>query len=407
MAGTVKVVLRKCRKQRDGRYPLAIRLTRNRQVKYIFTGYSAQEREWNGKYPNYLNNKHPNQSELNNHLIQIYSTAISQKLQLEQQEKPFTVADLYSKLINKRKSNSLFGLSKEVMDQLITSGRVGSAECHKTALNAVKRFNNGKDLCFEDINYKWLKDFEAYHYSRGNTPVSLGVYLRSIRSLYNRAIKYNLISESHYPFGRNKYTIPTGPSRKRAISKADILKIEQLVFQPYSYLWHAKNYFLFSFYTMGMNWSDMAHLKMKNIVNNRIEYIRLKTKRKTVKGFSIGINAKIQSILSFYTKNKNIEDFIFPIIKRNDNPTHIRADVKNKLRRYNQNLERIGNQCGIKEKLTSYVSRHSWATIAKKSGIDIGIISDALGHNDTQVTRVYLDSFGSEEIDKANDRVLQ
>lgn len=406
MAGTIKVVLRKCRKQKDGRYPLTIRLTYDRHVKYIFTGYSALESEWNGKYPNYLNSKHPNQNELNNHLIYLYSNAISQKLQLEQQEKPFTVADLYSKHASNKHSNTLFELSKEVIDQLITSGRVGNAECIKTAMNVVKRFTNGKDLCFNDINNKWLTDFEAYHYSRGNTPVSLGVYLRSIRSLFNKAIKYNIISETHYPFGRNKYTIPTGPSRKRAISKADILKIEQLDLQPDSYLWHAKNYFLFSFYTMGMNWSDMAHLKLKNLVKNRIEYIRLKTKRKTVKGFSVGINDKIQSILSFYTKNLSSENYIFPIIKRNDSPVHIRADIKNKLKRYNKNLERIGKLCGIKDKLTSYVSRHSWATIAKKSGVDIGIISDALGHNDTQVTRVYLDSFGSEEIDNANEKVI-
>jgi integrase len=157
---------------------------------------------------------------------------------------------------------------------------------------------------------------------------------------------------------------------------------------------------------MGMNWSDMAHLKMKNIVNDRIEYIRIKTKRKTAKGFTIKINSKIQGILAHYTHNKKSDNYIFPIILRTDSPFIIREEIKNRLRRYNENLQRIGTLCGIKENLTSYVSRHSWATIAKKSGIDIGIISDALGHQDTIVTRTYLDSFGSEEIDKANERIV-
>ena len=94
-----------------------------------------------------------------------------------------------------------------------------------------------------------------------------------------------------------------------------------------------------------------------------------------------------------------------PIIKRTDSPFIIREDIKNRLRQYNKNLERILELCGMEQKLTSYVSRHSWATIAKKSGIEIGIISDALGHNDISITRTYLDCFGNEEVDKANDSI--
>jgi integrase len=158
---------------------------------------------------------------------------------------------------------------------------------------------------------------------------------------------------------------------------------------------------------MGMNWADMAHLKMQNIVNGRIVYVRIKTKRKTAKSFSIKINPKIQGILSHYTQGKKECDYIFPIIGRNSDPYLIREDIKNRLRRYNENLERIRALCGIEQKLTSYVSRHSWATIAKKSGIDIGIISDAPGHQDTFVTRTYLESFGGDEIDKANESITK
>ena len=156
---------------------------------------------------------------------------------------------------------------------------------------------------------------------------------------------------------------------------------------------------------MGMSWADIAHLMMKNIVDGRIIYVRIKTKRKTAKSFSIKINPKIKDILAYYIKGKNDNDYIFPIIKRNKNPYLIREDIKNRLRRYNKNLGRIRKLCGIEQKLTSYVSRHSWATIAKKSGIDIGIISNALGHQDTFVTRAYLESFGSEEIDNANESI--
>src|SRR4030042_6195102 len=317
---TVKVVLRKCRKLKDGRYPIAIRLTHQKKLKYIFTGYSALEKEWNGKYPTYLNNKHPNQLELNAYLIKEYAKANDQLIRLQQQEKPFTVYNIHSKIKQQSSSSSLFAFTNELIENLLKSGRIGNAVNYKNTLRVIKLFTKDRDLKFEDINYKWLSDFEAYHYSKGNSPVSLSVYLRALKSLYNKAIQYNLIDEVYYPFGRNKYTIQTGPSKKRAISKEDIIKIEELELPMDSYLWHARNYFLFSFYTMGMNWSDMAHLKMKNIINNRIEYIRIKTKRKTAKGFTIKINSKIQGILSHYTQNKKSDNYIFPIIMRTDSP---------------------------------------------------------------------------------------
>lgn len=138
--GTVRVVLRKCRKLKDGRYPLAIRLTHNKKVKYILTGHSALEREWNGKYPTYLNTQHPNQKELNQYLFQQYSKVNSQLLEYEQTGKPYTVYDLHTKTVNKPSPTTLFNFT----------------ENYRTALNVVKRFSNGKDIHFEDITYKWF-----------------------------------------------------------------------------------------------------------------------------------------------------------------------------------------------------------------------------------------------------------
>lgn len=126
--GTVRVVLRRCRKHKDGRYPIAIRLTHQKKVKYIFTGHSALEKEWNGKYPTYLNPKHPNQKELNQYLLDQYSKVTSQQLKIEQTGKPYTVNDLYSKSVNKSSPTTLFQFTEEIIDKLIRSGRIGNAE---------------------------------------------------------------------------------------------------------------------------------------------------------------------------------------------------------------------------------------------------------------------------------------
>ncbi len=230
--------------------------------------------------------------------------------------------------------------------------------------------------------------------------------MRALRAIYNKAIKDEIVDQESYPFGRNKYNIPSGPSKKRSLRKEDILTIEKHSTSENSSLWHTRNMFLFSFYTRGMNWVDMAHLKLANIQNGRIEYIRTKTKRKFAKVFSIRVNEKIKNILDFYCQGKSQEDYIFPIIHRDQNTELIRKDIKYGLKRFNKDLKVIGDRCNIKTSLTSYVARHSWATIAKKSGIDIGIISDALGHQDTIVTREYLESFGSEEIDEANEIII-
>jgi hypothetical protein len=215
--GTIKVVLRRSRKLKDGRYPIAIRLTHQKKLKYIFTGYSAWEKEWSGKYPLYLNSKHPNHKELNTFLLKEYSRANDELIKLNNIGKPFTVWDIYARIKQNSTSTSLFAFAEDLILKLTESGRIGNAENYKNAIRVIKHFTKGKDPNFEDINYKWLTDFEAYHYAKGNSPVSLSVYMRSLRSLFNKAIQYGLVDEAYYPFGRNRYTIPTGPSKKRAI----------------------------------------------------------------------------------------------------------------------------------------------------------------------------------------------
>jgi len=193
---TVKVVLRRSRKHKDGRYPIVIRLTHNKKVKHIFTGHSTLDKEWNGKYPIYLNNNHPNQKELNQYLFQQYSKVNNHLLKLEQTENPFTVYDLHSKTVQKPSPTTLFKFTEDLIQKLIKSGRIGNAGNFRTVLNSFKRFSNGKDYHFEEINYKWLADYEAHHYERGNSPVSLSVYLRALRSIFNKAIKHGIVNES-------------------------------------------------------------------------------------------------------------------------------------------------------------------------------------------------------------------
>ena len=56
--------------------------------------------------------------------------------------------------------------------------------------------------------------------------------------------------------------------------------------------------------------------------------------------------------------------------------------------------------------ITLHVARHTFATVLKRSGVDIGIISESLGHSDLKTTQIYLDSFENTQIDAAMQNLL-
>jgi integrase/recombinase XerD len=181
-----------------------------------------------------------------------------------------------------------------------------------------------------------------------------------------------------------------------------IKRIIDLKLKPDDPLFHARNYFLVSFFMRGMTFADLAQLKMENIIDGRIYYDR----QKTDKPYNIKITPEIDAILSIYTVGKKKEDYIFPIIHRETLAEQYK-DVEWARKRYNKKLIDIAKLCNIEEKLTSYVTRHSFATRAKNLGIPIASISDMLGHSDTKTTQVYLDTLPSDIMDDLHEKVIR
>ncbi|MBN2613196.1 MAG: site-specific integrase [Bacteroidales bacterium] len=414
MATTIKLELFKSKILKDGSNPIMIRITQMRRNKYINTGFSAFPDEWDSPAQTFTNRykrnhrlTDPQFDMIKNALAEKLNSANTDKIELQKKKKQVNVDELTSKIKNIQKQVDFYSYSQGIIDNNRKSGKVGNAAVYEMVKSLVKTFmkdgkKTEKPLLLTDITFKWLKDFETWHLSKGNTINSLSVYMRTIRAVFNRAISENLISRDLYPFGNGRYKISNSPTQKRAIAKADIEKIRNTDFPENSSLWHTKNYFLFSFYCRGMNWVDMANLRLKNVINGRIEYIRIKTMRKSGKSFSIKITGQMESILNWYCTGKEPNDYIFPIVQRPNDPELARNDIKNGLKTFNKYLRQIAKICGIQGNLTSYVARHSWGTIAKKMGVDIATISDGYGHADMQVTQTYLDSIENEEIDKAN-----
>ena len=115
----------------------------------------------------------------------------------------------------------------------------------------------------------------------------------------------------------------------------------------------------------------------------------------------INIEPPIKEIIDRYSKYSS--PYLLPIIKY---PVNTRKQYDSALRNINKQLKIIGKLANLAKPLTTYVSRHSWATLAKNKNIPINVISDALGHNSILTTQIYLDTIDNTVIDEANRLII-
>jgi len=295
---------------------------------------------------------------------------------------------------------SFFEFGNSVVEDLKAAHRYGTARHYKGILSVLKTFNKGKDLKFNEVNYSFIKRFEKYHLAKGNSWNGLSTYLRGLRALFNKGIKAGLIEKEAYPF--MNYTIRQIPTEKRALEIEDIRKILELEIPEDQALYRYRNYFICSFFLYGMNFTDMAYLQVSNIVNGRIKFRR----KKTGKLYDIKITGQLSEILNSYLKGKKAEDYIFPVIKR-ENPAKQEREINWERQRYNRGLKTIQELCGIEQKLTTYVSRHSFATQAMLHNIPLEAISAMLGHSKLNTTQIYLKSLPTTILDDYNEKLIE
>lgn len=400
---STKIVLDKRRAKKDNTYPLSLRITHKRCPLNITLQYAVDEKDFDTVNQTVSSEckKYKNLTRVNNDIQskRIEADKIIELLTVTGEIDKLSPAELKIKILNKSTRITVSTFTKEIIAQLRFAKKLGNASVYEQALSFLDRHLSRPDLTFEELNYSVIKKLEAGHLAEGNSLNSLSFYLRTIRAIYNRAIKSGVVKRELYPF--TNYSIKETKTVKRAISKADITNIIKLSLTPGTPIWNARNYFLFSFYNMGMNFMDIALLKRSNIAGGRLEYKRAKTG----KAYSIKLQKPSLDILKFYLKDQQPDDFIFPIIKRTELANQI-MDIQNERKNNNNHLKEIAGRCKIKSNMTSYVARHSWATIAKNLNVPISVISEGLGHEDIKTTQIYLDSFDVNILDKANKLII-
>lgn len=402
MAVSVKIELDRRNTRTDGKHPLKLLVVINRNPIRISLGHSLHPKDWNDKLQSVRASckDFDNLTRFNNWLQSEKGKTLSKLVKLEESGslERLSASDIKASLTQKNTEAMTLNFFSSVIAEMEEAKRFGNARVYMTVSRSIATYMKGKDFPLKQITYAWLKKYESWYLSKGNNLNGLSVNIRTLRSLYNMAIKQNKISIEYYPF--RDYSIRTEETRKRAISREDLIRVLQ--FKPVIG-WHsrAKDYFLISFYLMGASFVDLAFLKTKNMINGRIEYKR----QKTGKLHSIPISKTLQEILDRYLKGKKENDFILGIVKSGD-PKKQLIDVRDELKRYNKALKEIGNLCGIESSLSSYVARHSYATNAKKLGVPTAVISEALGHKTEIITQVYLDSFDNDVVDTYHEKII-
>lgn len=398
MSCTVNVLYYKSKTLSNGEHPLMICISKGSKRKYLSLGISLLSQYWDSE-KNRPKRNCPNRDlilKLINEKINLYTEHI---LDLKTTNREFTIANLIDKVNGVSSSCTVSELFDVHIKQLTIEGRLKYASTFKELKNSLIKFNYHLDILFSDIDIAWLKNYEGWLRKRGLAPNSIGVRFRTLRAIYNRAIEENIVKQDYYPFKAYKVSKLHEETIKRAITKEDLKNIIDYKTNG-SNTQLAIDVFYFSYLCAGINFTDIAYLKRDNLIDNRLVYSRKKTK----KLIKVPLQNEALNIIEKYNQNTS---YLFPILS-DFHKTDLQKmnRIRKLLKKVNEILKAIGEELNLPIKLTSYVARHSFATVLKRSGVSTSIISESLGHSNEKVTQIYLDSFENSQIDEAMKNLL-
>ncbi len=288
-------------------------------------------------------------------------------------------------------------LAGKMADEARGQGRYKTACNYMTAVRSFTRFMQHGAWTFADITANETERYQRWLTQQGVCMNTVSCYMRSLRTMYNKVVADGLTEDTH-PFRR----VFTGKeqTRKRTAVEVDLQRLAALPLVAGSALAFARDLFLFGFYAMGMPFVDMAFLRKSQIKDGKFRYARHKTGQE----IEVAIEPCMMEIINRY-KDRTVE-YVFPIITEKDASRTYRQ-YESQLRLYNSRLARLSSLAGASVPLTSYVVRHTWASMAYKHQLDIGLISKALGHTKTCTTMVYIKHLFDPQLATANHRLLE
>ena len=373
-----------------------------RKLRWISTDYHVYPEEWNaGNSSVIVSNSNNRQAHLQ--LIQSQIDWEMKQMQCIIHDKEmdgvsYSVDDLANEIQQLPTSQSVFTFFRKQIAKKEQMQCVGTKNNYTNAVNRFIEFRNQKDLTFSQMTADMMEMYQAWLWNRGVGQNTVSFYLRTLRTLHHKAVEAGQATTNDIFAHVQTANVRTA---KRAISIKDIRNIEKLELQIGSSIDKARDLFLLSFYLRGMAFVDMAFLKKSDLKCGMVSYNR----RKTHQNLNIEWIKPMQAIIDKYAEQTKDSPYMLPILtgKETSPYTQYRKVEYNT----NYNLKKIGKMIGLKIPLTTYVARHTWASIALHMNIPIATISEGMGHNSYKTTQIYLESIDVATINEANRRIIR
>lgn len=398
---SLKIVLRQ-KQNKDGSYPLAIRITKDRKTSFIYIGHNVLQEQWDDTNQR-VKKAHPNAVRLNNLLATKLAEANNKLIELET-NKTDTTSHAVKSSLTAGKHSLFFKQADIYLDNLKKSGKFNRVSADKPRIKRFREFCKA-DIAFADITPSLLKQFLAH--LKGTRKVNDRTainHLVVIRTIFNLAIASNIADRKYYPFGKGKIVIKFPDSIKTGLVPEEVQALEQLDLSDNPTHNHARNIFLFSFYFAGMRVSDVLRLRWSDFQDDRLFYAM----GKNAKAGSLKVPEKALRILAQYRRDNPVHNLVFPDLDSLpglDDSYAVQQRITQKVKKINDSLKVIAEQMGLTKKLTMHIARHTFGNISGDR-IPIQMLQKLYRHTSITTTIGYQANFIHKDADDALDAVI-
>lgn len=374
---------------KEGTYPVKIKVYFQGKPKYYPTGICMSTKE---ELEEVLESKSKKNIEIQD-IIGKELSRILKNVDILVERGTFSFSNL-NNMLGKNIGGTLNEMISAKIKELENEEKFGTSAFYKGTLSLLKRYMK-HDVPINEVTVEWLNGLEKFILKTANQ-TTVAMNMRNIRTTMNIAKQVGVIRESDYPFGRGKYQIKEGSGKKKALNKKQLKAIAEysdgsMTIEFYRDLW------LFIYFCNGLNVADLISLKFSDIQNGEISFIRKKTKDRTrdVKRIYAAITPEMYSIINKWGNDPKKSVYIFPFLKPGDSAWEHEKKKKNLTKLINKRMKMIGEKLNL-GKITTYVARHTYATVLRNEGVPISIISPMLGHSSVTTTEIYLADLESE-----------
>jgi integrase/recombinase XerD len=393
---------------KNGEYAIQIRLTKYRDVKYISSGFSSSIAKWDNEM-NLPFPSHRKYKEIIKKINTIIDDTTFEIKLAERQGELLTMTELKKRVAKKQAKldqKKVLQFFDEIIRELELAGRIGYADVFTACKATINKLFEGKDKFFAAVTESDFKRYEAF-INNLNSDSTRSLYLRTLYRLWNIAIERKHCPEKHHPkFGIKYKAYKRVKTKKRAINIDFIKEIEKLQFDASTRLYRSQQYCLFSYYSRGINFSDLCKLKHTTNVKNGFIYYR---RSKNGRIYDFELHSKAKRIVELFRNYplQSTGNYVFPILhEQHDTPRKIGVRIDSALKDFNEDLRVFEEKIGCPKKITSYVIRHAFATNLRDKKVDVAIIKEALGHETELQTATYLDEIDDSIVAKKIEEAL-